>query len=166
MASRDEGLGEGGRKCLVKASEQGERVNYERGFGIDRDEGTRNSIRVERLGATDSDRRGLTVVAGLRPDALVCRVLDRRAGVDPDVRERVFDPFSTTKAAGAETGLGLAISRRFAEEMDGGVEREEAVCELGGAACRLVLPIQGRSPERISKTAPREAEVREPNAIG
>ena len=44
-------------------------------------------------------------------------------------------------------------------------EFEEAVCELGGAAFRLVLPIQGRSPERIAKTAPREAEVREPNAI-
>ena len=116
-----------------------------------------------RRGRTGED---MTVAAGLRPDAVVCRVLDSGAGVDPDVRERVFDPFFTTKSPGAGTGLGLANSRRFAEEMDGDVELEDAVCELGGAAFRLVLPIQGRSPGCIAKTAPREAEVREPNAIG
>jgi signal transduction histidine kinase len=86
--------------------------------------------------------------------------------MDLDVRDRVFDGFLTTKAAGAGTGLGLANSRRFAEGMGGDVDLEEAVSELGEAGLRLVLPIQERSSERISKAAPREAEVRESNAIG
>ena len=236
VASRDEGLGEDGRKCLAKASEQGERVriilrqllDFSRPpqvqhvaisldaiarqvvelisaqrdyadieFAVDSptdlplamgdaslvsqillnlamnaaSELTETNERRIRFELSVSARRGrtgedMTVAAGLRPDAVVCRVLDSGAGVDPDVRERVFDPFFTTKSPGAGTGLGLANSRRFAEEMDGDVELEDAVCELGGAAFRLVLPIQGRSPGCIAKTAPREAEVREPNAIG
>jgi len=50
--------------------------------------------------------------------------------------------------------------------MGGDVDLEEAVAQLGGAGLRLALSIPERSPERISKAAPREAEVRESNAIG
>lgn len=46
-------------------------------------------------------------------------VSDDGPGVDAKVRERLFEPFVTTKPAGQGTGLGLAICKRLAEEMGG-----------------------------------------------
>jgi signal transduction histidine kinase len=46
-------------------------------------------------------------------------VRDDGPGVDAAVRERLFEPFVTSKPAGQGTGLGLAICKRLAEEMNG-----------------------------------------------
>ncbi len=56
-----------------------------------------------------------------RPDG-VCRIAvrDRGPGIPPDVRERVFEPFFTTRING--TGLGLAIVKRLMELQDGTVD--------------------------------------------
>jgi two-component system NtrC family sensor kinase len=69
-------------------------------------------------------------------------VRDSGPGVAVDVRERVFEPFFTTRGAGKGTGLGLAISQGLAESMAGTLE-----CRVispgtprGGAVFRLSLP--------------------------
>lgn len=52
---------------------------------------------------TSAAARGLVTVA----------VTDHGAGMDPETRRRVFEPFYTTKQAG--TGLGMAIAKKIAE---------------------------------------------------
>jgi len=47
-------------------------------------------------------------------------VCDNGDGIDPDVREHLFEPFFTTRTKG--TGLGLAIVRQIAELHGGSVE--------------------------------------------
>jgi signal transduction histidine kinase len=74
------------------------------------------------------------------PDAIECVVEDSGPGVPAEERERIFDPFYTTKPPGEGTGLGLANASRLAEELSGVVELRED-CELGGAAFVLRLPI-------------------------
>jgi two-component system NtrC family sensor kinase len=43
-------------------------------------------------------------------DRVEIRIRDNGVGIPPEVREKIFNPFFTTKPAGEGTGLGLSIS--------------------------------------------------------
>jgi signal transduction histidine kinase len=53
-----------------------------------------------------------TLSAGTRSlgDRVEIRIRDNGLGIPPEVREKLFNPFFTTKPAGEGTGLGLSIS--------------------------------------------------------
>ena len=48
-------------------------------------------------------------------DEVLVRIDDRGPGLDPEARERIFEPFERGPAGERGTGLGLAIARGFAE---------------------------------------------------
>jgi len=77
------------------------------------------------------------------PGALVF-VADSGPGVPPDDRDKVFDPFYTTKAPGRGTGLGLAIVARAVEDMGGVVWVDTA--REGGAAFKMFFPRADLTP--------------------
>jgi C4-dicarboxylate-specific signal transduction histidine kinase len=58
-------------------------------------------------------RREVVVTTTVRRDTIEVAVADTGRGFDPDVGERIFTPFFTTKTQGL--GLGLAISRSIIE---------------------------------------------------
>ena len=69
--------------------------------------------------------RACTVEAGqiaeLAAGDYVCvSVADNGEGMSPDIRDRVYEPFFTTKGVGKGTGLGLDISRRIVTDRHGG----------------------------------------------
>jgi signal transduction histidine kinase len=43
-------------------------------------------------------------------DKIEIRIRDNGNGIPPDIREKIFNPFFTTKPTGQGTGLGLSIS--------------------------------------------------------
>jgi signal transduction histidine kinase len=67
-----------------------------------------------------------------------CRiaVLDRGPGISPDLRDRVFEPFFTTRTNG--TGLGLAIVKRMVESLDGSVTLQNR--PDGGTIAEVTIP--------------------------
>jgi signal transduction histidine kinase len=70
-------------------------------------------------------------------DKLILTVVDSGAGVAHENRERIWEPFFTTKQRG--TGLGLAIVRKRVEEVGG--EARLAVSKAGeGARFELIIP--------------------------
>jgi signal transduction histidine kinase len=71
------------------------------------------------------------------PGALLF-VADTGPGVAAEDRERVFDPFYTTKPPGRGTGLGLAIVARAVHDMEGVAWVDRA--REGGAAFKLFFP--------------------------
>ena len=70
---------------------------------------------------------------------MLLEVADSGPGVGDDDRERIFEPFYTTKADGKGTGLGLPIVRNIVEQHRGQITVGRS--DLGGAAFRVVLPI-------------------------
>ena len=70
------------------------------------------------------------------------RVTDNGPGIDPSVRDRLFEPYMTTKPKG--TGLGLAIVRKVVEDHGGMIEAQES--GSGGTTIIIRLPLNG-APE-------------------
>jgi signal transduction histidine kinase len=61
---------------------------------------------------------------------------DSGQGMPGDVREKIFDPFFSTKSGG--TGLGLAVSRQIVQAHGGSIACESA--EGGGTTFTIRLP--------------------------
>jgi signal transduction histidine kinase len=72
------------------------------------------------------------------PTVLV-EVADNGPGVTPEVMEKMFSPFFTTKARGS--GLGLAIVRKIVDAHDGRID--VSARPDGGVRFRVTLPVTG-----------------------
>ncbi|MBW4488270.1 MAG: GHKL domain-containing protein [Trichocoleus desertorum ATA4-8-CV12] len=70
----------------------------------------------------------------------VCiRIQDNGHGIPPEIKEKIFNPFFTTKPAGKGTGLGLSISQQIIAKHHGTIE---VVSELGkGTEFMVKIPI-------------------------
>src|SRR5207342_1152801 len=53
-------------------------------------------------------------------DRVEIRIRDNGTGIPADVKEKIFNPFFTTKPAGEGTGLGLSISHDIIVKQHGG----------------------------------------------
>jgi signal transduction histidine kinase len=71
-------------------------------------------------------------------DRAVLTVADEGPGIDRAQRERIFDPYFTTKKTG--TGLGLAIVKKILLQHGGDAQVGER--PGGGASFSLVLPLR------------------------
>jgi Histidine kinase-, DNA gyrase B-, and HSP90-like ATPase len=71
-------------------------------------------------------------------DAVEIRVRDNGAGIAPEIKDKLFQPFFTTKPTGEGTGLGLSISWDIVTQQHGGtIEVDSVVGEFTEFAIRL-----------------------------
>ena len=88
----------------------------------------------------DEDRR-LAIASSVDADGMVrVTVSDRGRGLSPDVAERLYSPFFTTKASGL--GLGLSICRSIVEMHGGRIGHGAG--PGGGASFHFTLPTEAR----------------------
>jgi signal transduction histidine kinase len=81
----------------------------------------------------------LGVAVEIQDRIMVIRVEDDGPGIPPDMREKVFESFYTTKATG--TGLGLSVCYRIVSDHGGAISVEER--STGKGSCFLVtLPVE------------------------
>lgn len=64
-------------------------------------------------------------------------VEDDGPGILPEIRQRLFEPFATTKDVGKGTGLGLAVCRGLVESVNGNI----ALDESHGPGTRFVVAL-------------------------
>jgi len=88
-----------------------------------------------------TDGGHLTVSTRRHDNDLQIDVADNGPGIAPEDRERIFNPFVTTRDSG--TGLGLAITERIVHGHEG---RIEVISTPGQGACfRVSLPLRKHS---------------------
>jgi signal transduction histidine kinase len=72
-------------------------------------------------------------------DKVEIRIRDNGTGIPPEVKEKLFNPFFTTKPAGEGTGLGLSISHDIiVKQHSGSIEVDTRLGEF--TEFRIVLP--------------------------
>jgi len=87
---------------------------------------------------SERDKQRLTVRTRRAGDVLRIDVEDTGPGIPPNLLERIFNPFFTTKPTGSGTGLGLSISLGIVREHEGRIWAENAA---QGARFVIELPI-------------------------
>jgi len=105
---------------------------------------------TRRRAETDSDHEPtLTASTKNLGDRVEIRIRDNGAGITPDVKEKMFNPFFTTKPTGEGTGLGLSISHDIIVKQHAG--SIEVVTQAGEfTEIRVILPrAAALLPERL-----------------
>ncbi|MCG2632560.1 GAF domain-containing protein [Bradyrhizobium sp. WYCCWR 13023] len=87
-----------------------------------------------------------TITRGAR-DYVEIRIRDNGMGILPEVKEKMFNPFFTTKPAGHGTGLGLSISHDIIVKQHGGTIQ---VVSEPGAFTEFILTFQRRAAQRVA----------------
>jgi CheY-like chemotaxis protein/two-component sensor histidine kinase len=81
-------------------------------------------------------------------DRATLEVEDSGVGVPAGSRERIFDPFFSTKDVGEGTGLGLFVCRNIARSFGGDITLEDRA--HGGTRFRLSLPARREGPVQLA----------------
>jgi two-component system sensor histidine kinase PilS (NtrC family) len=112
----------------------------------------RQALRNLVMNAADAVGEGGTIVLRTGTDATGrpwIEVEDDGPGIPPAERERVLQPFVTSKPGG--TGLGLAIVSRIVEDHEGQLRLLDGTS--GGARFRIVLHPAAEEPAAVARAA-------------
>jgi PAS domain S-box-containing protein len=92
----------------------------------------------EREGGDPKFKPTLTASTHDLGEAIEIRIRDNGTGIPPEIRDKLFQPFFTTKPAGEGTGLGLSISWDIVTQQHGGtIAVDSRVGEFTEFAIRL-----------------------------
>ena len=94
---------------------------------------------IDAVSQVEQSRRCIELQATCVEGRIVVRVSDSGPGIAPDVAQKLFEPFVTSKPDGM--GLGLAISRSLVRARGGELAFEPSE-KLGGAAFVVRLPVE------------------------
>jgi signal transduction histidine kinase len=87
---------------------------------------------------------------------VLLEVADSGVGIPPAIRDKIFEPFYTSKEGQGGTGLGLAVCSGIVKEHDGWIEVLDGVG--GGTTFRVFLPAgAGDLPESTRNREPRDS---------
>ncbi len=89
--------------------------------------------------------------------AFAVQVIDTGCGMSPEVLERVFDPFYTTKPAGQGTGLGMSQVFAFCRQSGGEVQISSTEGE--GTNVAMLLPIAKPQDDSVTESAIGDADA-------
>ncbi|MES9936130.1 MAG: ATP-binding protein [Sedimenticola sp.] len=90
---------------------------------------------------------------------LRCEVIDTGRGIDPNAKEKIFQPFEQLDDTSTRegTGLGLAISRQFVELMGGEISVDSTPGE--GSVFRFHIPVKDSQMEYGYKNIQKQKQI-------
>jgi len=72
----------------------------------------------------DCETKEITLTCEVQDGNLAIKVIDSGSGVPENIREKIMEPFFTTKDIGKGTGLGLSISASIIDDHGGTFQLE------------------------------------------
>ncbi len=107
-------------------------------------DGGRLTVRLDEVAAGDGSGAN-PVIPGLRPGRYArLTVADTGHGIDPEIQERIFDPYFTTKGPGKGSGLGLSVVHGIVKDYGGEVRVESTPGK--GARFQVFFPLIDGGP--------------------
>ena len=82
--------------------------------------------KVARPENADKEKR-LTIRSFAEDDHVIVQVIDTGIGMTEEIKNKIFEPFYTTKKVGKGTGLGVSISYGIVKDYNGSIEIESEV---------------------------------------
>ncbi len=109
------------------------------------------------------ERGRICVSAAREGEDIVIDVVDNGIGLPKENRNRLLEPYVTTREKG--TGLGLAIVGRILEDHGGAIELRDAAAKVAGARGAWVrLRFRADDPPAAAEAAPQAAQTERPKA--
>ncbi len=105
----------------------------------------------KRLELKDDFAPKLQISSRRMEDGFEFRIRDNGPGISDDLRQRMFEPFVTTKDAGKGTGLGLSLTVDILTRHGGTIEVDSELGEY--TEMRLRLPLQPPAQEESESAA-------------
>ena len=87
---------------------------------------------------TMEEDKKIILTSSVEGDDIILSVSDSGPGIAPDIQDKIFDPYFTTKSDG--TGIGLSICHRIVTDHGGSLTVSDSA--LGGAEFRIKIPIK------------------------
>ena len=115
---------------------------------------------IEAAERESGEKGAILIRAALAPEGIVVDVVDNGKGLPRENRQRLLEPYTTTREKG--TGLGLAIVRKIVEDHGGRLELHDAPADFHGgrgAMIRIVLPTAQAAGASRNKTEKAENGV-------
>jgi len=128
------GLKERGIQVKIERAEENQLISIDK---IQIQQVLINLIRNAVDAMEKAPRRSLTIRTITRPGETEICVIDTGAGISPEMAEKIFQPFTSTKSAGM--GVGLSISRTIVEAHSGRLWHDPN--PDGGTIFHLLLPV-------------------------
>jgi PAS domain S-box-containing protein len=98
------------------------------------------------------------------PGEYLClSVADTGAGMSNEIRERIFEPFFSTKEVGKGSGMGLATVHGIVHEHGGHILVDSA--PASGATFRVLLPLPAGRPDAVALEQPSQAGASAPQSL-
>jgi two-component system cell cycle sensor histidine kinase/response regulator CckA len=124
--------------------------------------GGRLRIKTENAVTKDPIQRGAEVMPPGR--YVMIEIGDTGTGIPPEIMDRIFEPFFSTKSVGSGTGLGLSTVYGIVRQTGGYVFVDSVVGE--GATFRIYLPEHQAEAGSVQRIDGKEEAARDLTGIG
>ncbi len=98
---------------------------------------------MDALAASAAESKTVSVISQMNGSEVIVRVEDCGTGIDPELCERIFEPFFSTKPHGI--GVGLSISRSIVEAHGGHIHASQR--PGGGTVLEFAIPVADRGSD-------------------
>lgn len=120
------------------------------GYAVQLEQVLVNLIRNALDAVSDAERGAIEIAVRADDTTVRIAIADNGPGIPPDLIERIFDPFVTTKPIGKGLGLGLSISYGIVQDFRGRIHASNR--PQGGAEIVIELPRVAPETALLEKT--------------